>query len=47
MEREVYEVRSFSEDVNATTASLNIQPELDVRVLAMVYTMYKVGEFTP
>ena len=39
MEWEVNEERSFSEDVNATTAILNTQAGQDVRVLATVYMM--------
>ena len=44
MDQELNEERHFNEDVNATT-SLNTQAEQDVRVLATVYTMYKIGEF--
>ena len=39
MEREV------NGNVNATT-NLNTQAEQDVRVLAMAYLMFKIGEFT-
>ena len=44
MDKELNEERNFNENPNATT-SLNTQAEQDVRVLATVYMMFKIGEF--
>ena len=44
MDRSVEEERSFNGNVSVTT-SLNTPAEQDVRVLATVYTIYKIGEF--
>ena len=44
MDRSVDEERGFNGNVSVTT-SLNTQAEQDVRVLATVYTIYKIGEF--
>ena len=44
MDRSVDEERSFNGNVSVTT-SLNTQAGQDVRVLATVYTIFKIGEF--